>query len=379
MKKQHYLFIVLSFFMLNLSAQDSFYSTNKETFVGAKLIDGGDLLNSKICQVKKGQEVLKFTPDEVVEYGFEDGRIYISKMVNVEGYSQKVFLERLVKGNTTLYYYRGRKVKTFFLEKGENFFEELVKHKTENSNFHEDLLTISKDCENVADAAKLVRYGKEPLTEFISRYNKCGDKKPFPFLKYGVLGGFGTTKLVSLSPIASGYLNQFDYTFETGFTVGVFIDNPISVSNFSWHTELFFSQNQFDYTAETDNSQLTFYSQTTTLNLPFMIRYTHPLAKIRPFVNIGLYYAYHLDNKNPIYETTTDFGVEHTEEVFDTSSISNHQTGALFGLGAEIKLNYRRNLFVELRSNYLYSLFTSQGKTRTLNSYGAHVFIGMNF
>ena len=66
--------------------------------------------------MKEGITILKYTPYEVNEFGFKNGRIYISKYIYPDSI-QKVFLERFKKGKATLHYYRNKGGKIFFLEK----------------------------------------------------------------------------------------------------------------------------------------------------------------------------------------------------------------------------------------------------------------------
>ena len=168
--------------------QTEYFSTDSTASHGVELIDGGELINSQFCRVKKGEKTIEYTPYEVEEFGFKNGRVYISKEIQIADSSKRVFMERLHNGNTTLYYYRGKGIKTFFIQKDSTLFIEIPKQDTAKEDYSNQLSNLTNDCPSVLDASKLVRYNKKSLSKFIARYNKC-ELKPFPSFKYGLTVG----------------------------------------------------------------------------------------------------------------------------------------------------------------------------------------------
>lgn len=85
--------------------QNDYMALKDSMVVGIKLQEGHDQLNSRLCRmVEKNGDITEYSPDEVSEYGFENGRIYVSQTVVVNGSERTVFLERLADGALTLYY-----------------------------------------------------------------------------------------------------------------------------------------------------------------------------------------------------------------------------------------------------------------------------------
>ena len=252
--------------------------------VGVRLQYGSDLINSKFCQIKRGSSVYKYGPSEIYEYGFKDGRIYVSKEITIFDSVQKVFLEHLVKGKTNLYYLKGKGFRTFFLEKDDTFKVEIPKkdYKDETIGFNESLSNITSDCQNVSDATKLASYGKKSLSKLITRYNKC-ELKPFPHFRYGLNIGYEFTKLIIPKGNEYQYINYLDFKYDGGFLIGLFADYPISVSDFSLHTEINFSKHGFSYNKLVETKDIDFVSNIFTMKLPILLRYEYPLNKIRPF------------------------------------------------------------------------------------------------
>lgn len=353
MKHLYFIFLISLFPILSFGQSD-YFETDSLKSVGIKLIDGGEMINSQFCQVKKRDKTIHFTPYEIKEFGFRDGRVYISKEINIDDSSRKVFLERLDKGKTILYYYKGKGIKTFFIQKDSTLFVEMPKKKSEDEDYSEQLLNLTKDCSNVLDACKLVSYNKKSLTKLIYRYNKC-ELKPFPHFKYGFLLGYEFLQLIP-SGEQNNKLGCFDYKYDGGFSIGLFLDNPVLVSDFSVHAELIFSTHGYSYNAQVDNKDLDFVANFTSLNIPVLIRYSYPTNKIRPFANMGLVGTYHIKNETLFYETTF---LENTIEInnaINNSMINDFQLGYVIGGGVEYKLNYKKSLFFELRYNNQQSL-----------------------
>lgn len=361
---------------LDLIGQGNYYATDSSMTYNALLIDGGDALNFSICQVKKNNIINKYTPYEVKEFGFKNGRVYISKDIQISDSLKRVFLQRLVKGETTLYYYKGKNTKTYFIEKDSNLFIELPKHDNikESIIFKSNLLNITSDCPNISESINLVSYNKKSLSKLISRYNS-GELKPFPSFRYGLLIGSGYKKLVPSKSLESQYVNYLDFKYDGGFTVGLFIDNPILVSDFSLHTELSFSNHGFSYNKLIDNEDIDFVANISSLKLPLLIRYTYPSNMFRPFINLGGVVTFNIKNENLIYVTTITEKIIEINDIKEISLIDRNQAGYSIGGGIEYIINYKNSIFIELRHNNNYGLSDS----KSLNISEFKLITGINF
>src|SRR6266542_643848 len=108
------LFLIQSFIV---NGQRGYYVKDSLISVGVMLIDGGAIQNAQQCQIEEKKKTLIYSPDEIKEYGFNGGSVYISRIIKIDNKERKVFLERLNEGSINLYYYKDRKGKKFFLEK----------------------------------------------------------------------------------------------------------------------------------------------------------------------------------------------------------------------------------------------------------------------
>lgn len=375
-----FLFITIS----GLSAQKDWYANDSTKKVGITLVDGGDLLNSKVCQLLKTGNIIRLSPYEINQYGFADGRVYVASDINVSGKLERVFLERLILGNLSLYSLKSEGLRTFFVEKDSLVLTELPEKKADelNYSFRDKIAGLTYDCPDADLAARRISYNENSVSKFVSRYNNCGSK-PFPFFKIGLFAGYGATKLFFesfhkvydklLGPQDIQYipLNLIEYKYKGSIALGMFIDNPIRNGSFSFHPELYFSHHSFDFTREEPGRTLRFTAKSSSLNVPLLIRYTYPSQKLKPFVNSGIYYTRNFGNQSQLVVTYTP----PSDTTITNDLISNNMIGLSLGGGLEYRLESGKSMFFEIRGNRLY------GSSRQNSLYKAEIqfFTGFSF
>ncbi len=366
MKSFLYILIYLCLPPNIISGQSAYYSTDSMTKSGIELVEGRAVINSRFCRVMKGDSIIQYSPYEIEEYGFKNGKVYISKEIQISDSTQRVFLERLDIGKMTLYYYKGRGIRTFFLEKDTSFFMEIPKRNSNNIKYNQQLLKVINDSPNTTDAVRLVSYTKKSLSTLVAKYNNH-ELRPFPHFRFGLNIGYELNKLKPpkeknyetnsnlphMIPVdgTQEHLDMFDYKYNGGFTIGLFVDHPIYVSDFSLHTELNYSRHEFYYYKQIDNGYAHFIANISSLNVPILLRYTYPAMKIRPYINLGGVLAYHIKNENSIYEESLSGNIIDINTIEESSLIEKKQFGLSAGCGIEYILNYKYSLFFELRYN----------------------------
>ncbi|MBN2750184.1 MAG: outer membrane beta-barrel protein [Bacteroidales bacterium] len=327
--------------------------TDSSVSMGVKLIYGSDFVNSRVCQVLQGNKVIKYSPYEVKEFGFKDGSVYVSREVHFADSSRRVFLSRLVKGEITLYYYRAKGIKTFFIEKDSSLFVELPRRNSAKEHYSEQLIGLTKGCQDVADACRSVQYRKRSMSKLIENYNSC-EPIVFPHFKYGVFVGYEFTKLVP-SKITHEYMEYFDFNYDGGYTVGGFINCPILISNFSLYSDVSYSKHGFSYNGIVSNRGVDFVVNLSSLKVPIFIRYSYLSRKYSPFVEAGLIGVANFNNELLMFETSSVDNNIIINETDESVSISKGQFGFGFGGGVEYKLNYRNTVFFAFSIENLYS------------------------
>jgi hypothetical protein len=372
MKNLRSIMLFLILLPATIFGQSNYFSKDSVLSLGIKIIKGSDKDNSRFCRVKIGDQIIEYSPYEVQEYGFRDGRVYISKEINLEDSVKKVFLERLYSGKTSLFYYRGTGIHTFFLGKDSSQLLEIPRRNGNGLNYLKQLKDLISDCSNVTDAVRFVSYNKGSLTKLISRYNNC-ELKPFPHFRYGLAIGYEPVKLKPPTAIINNYIRYFNFRYDGGFMIGLFLDSPIVVSDFSLHTEVYFSRHGYSYNKMVANKDFDFIANISSLKLPVLIRYTYPSNKTRPFFNLGGIVNFNIKNESSIYETTKTVSIIEINDTQNGPLTDVFQAGFSIGSGVEYCLNLRNSLFLEFRYDKLY------GDPNTLSKSILNLITGINF
>ncbi|HPT10989.1 MAG TPA: outer membrane beta-barrel protein [Bacteroidales bacterium] len=333
-----------------VSGQSNYYVRDSVSSAGVKMIEGTDLSNSSVCLVINGDKTEGLTPEQISEYGYKNGRVYFSRKIQLGDTIKAVFLERLVKGKTALYYYKGPGIKEFFLEKEDGTLESLPVN--DKNSFHSALSDALSDCPVIAEYSRKATYSKRSLSELITGYNRCA---PFALhtFKYGVMLGYQAAKLVPSSNYADKSLDFINYKYEGSFAFGAFMDRPIMHSDFSLHLELYYSYNKYTYSAQYESAYVDLRAITSGISLPVMLRYTLQRDKTMPFINAGACYAFNTERTGDINTAVKNGGTIQVNGVAKADLISKNQMGFSIGSGMEYKLTYKRSLFFELRYNKL--------------------------
>lgn len=344
-------FILFSAVILSFG-QNSFYQTDSVVYYGSVIIDNGLIENAIRCEIKQKTNNLIYSPDEVLGYGFSDGRVYVSKQIQIGDSIKRVFLLRLVEDKTTLYVYYGKAHKVFYIEKDSASVIELLKYNKENKEvvFRKELSKITADCQSISNAIKLVTYKVKPLSKLIENYNNCS-AEPFPFLKYGLILGCGVRSIEIKGNKLAEYKDFVNNRYKGSILPGFFIDCPIEMSNFSFHTEMYLSRYRYSFSSTSTSNILDLVANTSSIHLPVLLRYTLPEMTIRPFVNGGLNVVYNMQNSTVLYNTLITPDYIELKSIDRTSYISKFQFGFSVGAGIEYKLNYRQSVFIEFRCN----------------------------
>lgn len=313
--------------------------------VGIKLKAGTPKENAQFVRMKKGDSEISYSAEELIEYGFKNGTVYLSKNISVSGLNKRVFLERLEHGKITLYYFIGEGIKTYFLEKDSTVFVEISKE-----DFRKHLLEHTSDYRWKGKQVRLVKYNRKSLSQLISMYNN-GHNRPLPYPRFGVIVGYGRTSLNVPAGMSKEHLNEISFVPGASALFGVFADLPIERSYFSLNTGVNITKNGFSVNSASPQSEVDVVINTTSLNVPVLLRYTLPPLAWRPFINAGGSYLYHLTNKSSVYRSSIDQKVITINKVDQQPLISTSMVGYSLGIGLQRNLDYRKIAAGELRFN----------------------------
>ena len=352
--------VFLAILALNLQAQVSYIVTDSALIDSIKIMDRGEARNSQVCERLILNKPVFYYPDDIQEYGFANGRVYVSREITIDGKQKKVFLERLKAGPTSLYYYNDGQIRLFVFENEQVKLVPVPSGYEGQSmkTFRDDLKKITAGCEKVDEAVKLTSSGKKSMALLTERFNQCR-RKPFPFFRMGAIAGINYSDLNYIEGVSGDFLQQenryfknADFEYETGFFFGVFADFPLIPSDFYIHPEVYVTKNTYFSQYELEEYYVEVEINTAAINFPVLMRYYFPLNKVRPYLNAGLIYAYQF--KHDFYSLT----MPEDEGEYPAPVVKN-QVGPSTGLGCQIDLTYRLRLYFDIKYNYLYGIKVS--------------------
>lgn len=351
--------IFVSVFLIHLISwsQHGYIQTDSTMTVGLKIIDGGEYLNSKFCVVKSEDSLIKYTPYDIREYGFDDRKVFVAMDMHLLDTLQRIFLERIYSGKTVLYHFRGDGFRTFFLQKQDSSLVEVPRRSSGDTTlpFRESLQHITADCPFAGDPAKLVRYNKPSMVKLVKRYDLC-IKRPFPVYTIGISAGYGISSLLLTEKTNNSKLHELDPIKDNGWVLGIFVDLPILASDFSLHTDLMFSQNGYMSSNYTEDADIDFIANTTTFSLPFLFRYRIPTNGVRPFFNAGGVFSYHVKTETTLYEAFIDNDPIITGNADTTLLVPPAYVGFSLGGGIEFHFLLKNSIFLEARYTREYGI-----------------------
>ncbi|MDP4290447.1 MAG: outer membrane beta-barrel protein [Bacteroidota bacterium] len=361
--------------------------------------------------------ITNYTPSMIKAFGVKD-EIYISAEVMVETSSDilkdlennanlhlktfTVFLQTMVTGPKSLYYYKNKSGKEQFYIRQDSDFE-LLLHKrylnqqddgevlTESNKYFGQLALYLSDCPQIQTLLKTVEYSKPKLEKLFQEYygakhsrmtfQKKTEKSLFEF---GITGGVASTNL-KLKPVTDlyYYLKNVKYSPSTNLIPGLFLNIvlPRNQGKFCIYNEInyssFHTSGQY-YESSPNNPDLnnrlvTTQFDYTYLKMSNMIRYQYALEHMKIFVNGGISNGCVLSNKIyrkdviKFYESLT------TKEYHSLPDINRtYVQGLVVGIGTTFK---RYSL------EFRYDVTNGMSDTNSLSSYvkSCIFFIGLRF
>ncbi|HQQ13661.1 MAG TPA: hypothetical protein PK855_10890 [Bacteroidales bacterium] len=135
-----FFFVLVLFWQNNVVAQEEFaparvFMLNGDTLQGyVQLSDGRSTMQKCVFKATNDGDTRVFTPDDTEAFMFSDGRYYVSRLLpSGTGIQKKRFMEFLVKGIASVYYYYDV-VEHYYVEKEQGVLVELI---SDEKIFHE--------------------------------------------------------------------------------------------------------------------------------------------------------------------------------------------------------------------------------------------------
>jgi hypothetical protein len=368
------IFLIICLTPVITVGQNGYIVKDSLMIFGVKIKDYGSSLNQRICTGTNNGKEFRYNPYELKEYAIKDNKVYISKEITLGDSTFRVFLERKVNGNVNLYYFREKGITLFFTGRGDDKLTELPKIDKDGIGFQNKLGILTSDCHGLSEATRWVRYTPNSLSLLIDRYNHC-DSRPFPHFKYGIIAGYGLAKLYPSESIEYSNLQPDDILNMGMPLLGGFVDNPILVSDFSVHAELFISSGRYYFSRQSGDADFHLLGRLTTVSFPLMVRLTLHNTKLYPYFNAGIIQSFVIKDDYSIYDTKIhNTYIEINKYDYNTNP-TKMQSGLVIGMGSEYKLSMKNHLSLELR----YNRFFESKNSGSFSESGIYIITSISF
>ncbi|WP_171594797.1 outer membrane beta-barrel protein [Marinifilum caeruleilacunae] len=266
------------------------------------------------------------------------------------------FLEEIISGDKSLYYYTSSENKKQFYIKTDNKYELLVYKKyLKNGNALEfkkyvgQLTLYLKDAKNISSYIQNTSYKREDLIRLFKKYYsalnksfKAPKQREKLAFEFGVLAGVSISELRFGNPEIVPYVSNLDLDDSYNLSLGLYanIILPKGSKRWSIYNDLLFIKMNYEGQYYTANSEhyYRYYDTKLTYNyikLTNMLRYKIPFQKNALFVNAGISNAIAFEKTNSATSTQKQYS---TDKVTYGDAFSDRklEQGIAIGLGFKI-------------------------------------------
>jgi hypothetical protein len=350
----------------------------------------------KSCSFKEttGSESTEYNPSEILAYGYDEGKFFISKNILQSGEQKQVFLEFLIKGQANIYALADAESYRYFAETREDGLVELSEPETvvhtDSGNFYVKpkykgkLTYMMNGYPQLMDNIEKTDLQSKSLIKLAKDYHDlaCPGEECIIFeskfkpikVKIGISGGLVFKSLNFTSRIQSNYAQGFNtgailsisnlffsderFTLETGIQYSYI--NTFTLKNAKTRTEfekvtynnLIFYINPYDDIYVHDNyikvKSLEADAQLSLVSLPLIIRYTFNSHKFFPSFGFGGVVSFTTNqNKNLKYHYFYDVLGNTFPSIlggFQAETSVKYKTGKTSNVGLGLKYLYESNI-----------------------------------
>ncbi|TVQ08585.1 MAG: hypothetical protein EA361_16405 [Bacteroidetes bacterium] len=377
--KRIILTLLIAFPAMLSIAQSDYYSTDSTVVVGVTVIDQGAFLNARVCIVEKPNQKLEFTPYEISEYKTQ-GKVYVSKEIEKNGEQRKFFLERLVDGNVSLYYFRAKGGRIYYFQEEGKELTALPRRLSTNGkqSYKEILSNELQNCTHTPQHLRIARYNKRALAGFFNKYSSCSPL-PFSVTRYGIIAGYGSFVHSVPGYSSETLVRNFNFRYHPQYVVGAYIDKPLYRNAVSLYMALTISEHAESGFVRYDDTDLDILTNSVNLQLPLMIRYRLHTHALTPFVSAGGIIGHDLYNNTRVFQTHFEQEVITTNLVPHNIPEVNPFVGFTAGAGMEYRLNFRNRISIEVQYLNMLPMGSNKTKTILLGRSGFQLLTGINF
>lgn len=333
-----------------------------------------NLNNYKSCIFKNEQEERKYSPHEIIGYGYENDKFYSSQII--EG----SFVEALVIGDISLYkskekYHLKKDTSIYALE---SFSEEVSidgkVYVRENNKWRGITSHLISDCiNNTHSVISKIKFSEKSLTRLIIKYNTCKktEYKDFKAKKAWIKYDFGATVGLTRSTINFSeffpYLDDSYSSIDPSLGVLFGVSSPRITERIAFQGEIHFIKSDYSSLVVLNNySSIEYhdaYIELNTLSIPLSLKYSFSEKKYGLHLHGGINYDYHLSTSSKLMTEIVTGNIVNTSPERSATYIRNNQIGYWGGIGI-LKTYEKFNASIAIR---YFEMFGSHSNRIVIN------------
>ena len=279
------------------------------------------------------------------------------------------FLQTVIRGPKSLYYYKDRDGKNQFYIGVDTTYDLLIYKRFlkkqdgvdiigENNKYIGQLNLYFSDCPSIYSKINATKYNKKSIENlFLFYYNNCtqseiefknaGKKTK---VEIGLIAGVSLTSLKFHSDNFD-YLVKVDYPQSVNFTGGIYFDVilPRNQGKWSINNELIFCSYNVEGTykdIENENDYTIYYTNMgySYIKMNNMVRYKYAINQWFIYLNVGISNGFALLEKNNLIKESKFYTMDRLENGKALEDSRRYEQGLILGLGTKFKrlsLEYR--------------------------------------
>ena len=305
----------------------------------------GDVRNARLCSFKRTEidQPVDYSPSDIAAYRYAESKYYVSKNIGSTDAPEIIFLEYLVNGVASLYYYRDQNNKSiYYIEKDERLIELKVneqevmvdgKRQIKTVNSYIGILNATFNMWEMSSIIEKSKLEHSSLINVARTYHHyaCTDgdeciiyekRKPLIAVRIAPVVGTDLSTLKMRSETMRG-IEEFKFNPSINLTVGVNLNFSLPRFNEKLYLQVqsLYTKHHFFYSKVYEKSQRAdehdIHVRSNILQTGLAIKYEYPTGKWRPTLAAGtsviffsggtfeeIRYHYSGDVESPFHEKT---------------------------------------------------------------------------
>ena len=287
----------------------------------------GDIRNAKLCSFKKTEtdQATEYAPLDIAAYRYIDSKYYVSRNIGTVDAPKHIFLEYLVNGMASLYYYRSDAANDhYYIEMDEQFLELKIDEKevdvevargivfkeTKKINSYVGILKATLNVWEMSHKIDNARLDHASLIDIAKDYHQhvCTDgsecivyekKKPFIAMRVGPVIGvdLSTFKMLKMNEFGNNEMCNYDQFANLSIGVNLNFSMPRLNEKLFLQMQAMYTKYYFFETRKTASSVADVHFRSNALQMGLAVKYEYPKGKIRPTLAVGASFVYMPDGK----------------------------------------------------------------------------------